>query len=151
MKLLRFIVLSCMITQAQQSYEKSVLIDSIPVSNAVEETFALYLPEAYDAQVLSPILFIFEPAGRGKVGINAFIEAAEAYNYILVCSNNARNGPYDRNFAIASRLFTHVFSRFNIKEKGIYLAGFSGGSRLASSIAALTLSLIHISEPTRPY
>jgi hypothetical protein len=35
-------------------------------------------------------------------------------------------------------LFDSVFSIFNIDEKQIYLAGFSGGSRLATAIAVLT-------------
>ena len=138
MKWLLLVVLSCCGLHAQQVFEKGVLIDSVPISPTTDETFALYLPKTYDANALSPILFIFEPAARGKVGIKTFIEAAEAYNYILVCSNDARNGPYERNFGIANRLFTHIFSQFNIKDKGIYLAGFSGGSRLVSAIATLT-------------
>ncbi|MGB5229466.1 MAG: hypothetical protein WBN55_14465, partial [Eudoraea sp.] len=81
------------------------------------------------------ILFIFEPAGRGRLGVETFIEASETYGHILVCSNNSRNGPYDRNFNIAANLFDHVFSRYKIDENQMVLAGFSGGSRLAWSIA----------------
>lgn len=116
-------------------YPIGEIVDSIAVSKTSNETFALYLPSNYKPNTLSPIVFIFDPAARGKIGIHPFIKAAEKYNYILICSNDSKNGPYDQNFAIASRLFDHIFSNFNINPKRIYTAGFSGGARLASSIA----------------
>ncbi|MEO0526947.1 MAG: hypothetical protein AAFZ89_06960, partial [Bacteroidota bacterium] len=140
MKLFIAIVcLGCMFMGvAQRTFETGKIIDSILVSNSTNETFTLYLPSSFDQSALSPILIIFEPGGRGKIGINAFVEASEKYGHILVCSNDAKNGPYERNFNIANRLFAHVFSNFNVGENQIYLAGFSGGARLASAIAAIT-------------
>ncbi len=119
-------------------FEKGKIIDSIPISKNNKETFALYLPKSYVSSKLNTVVFIFEPAARSKIGIKPFIEASEKNNYILVCSNNTRNGPYQKNFDITNRLFDYVFSNFNIKEDRIFLAGFSGGARLASSIAVLT-------------
>ncbi|MEM7485401.1 MAG: hypothetical protein AAF348_09345 [Bacteroidota bacterium] len=136
------ICLICLCTigsaQAQIKQEKSKVYDSIPVMGSDTETFALYLPESHVAAEPSPIIFIFEPAARGSVGVSSFIKASERYGYILVCSNDSKNGPYDRNFDIANRLFDTVFTRFLIKEDEMYVAGFSGGSRLASAIASLT-------------
>ncbi len=123
---------------AQERFKKGEIIDSIPVSTVGKENFALYLPNSFDASKPSPILFIFEPAARGKIGVKTFIEASEKYGHILVCSNNSRNGPYNRNFDIANRLFDYAFTQFNIDKNQIFLAGFSGGSRLASAIAVLT-------------
>ncbi len=123
---------------AQNTFETGKVIDSIPVSGNGNETFALYLPTSFNSEIPSPIVFIFDPAARGKIGIQPFIEASEAYQYILICSNDTKNGPYDRNFNIANRLFDFAFSNFKIKEKQIFLAGFSGGARLASAIAVLT-------------
>jgi hypothetical protein len=119
------------------SYRKGVVIDSIRVGNS-SETYALYLPESFEHNRLSAIVFILDPVGRGRSGIEPFQAAAEKYNYILVCSNNSRNGPYTTNFEVINRLFDNVFSTFNIDEKQIYMAGFSGGSRLATAIAVLT-------------
>lgn len=124
----------CSALYAQQ-FETGVIIDSIPVANSSNETFALYLPKAYEPNKLSPILFIFSPSGNGKEGVETFVKAAETYNHILVCSNNSRNGPLDLNFAISQRIFTHVFSNFKISENRVYLAGFSGGSRMATALA----------------
>ena len=108
------------------------------VPNSEEETFTLYLPTTYHPEEGSPILFIFSPSGNGKKGVKTFIKTAEAYNHILICSNNSRNGPLDQNLLITQHLFNHVFSEFKIFENRIYLAGFSGGARLAAGIASAT-------------
>ncbi len=123
---------------SQQGYETGKVIDSIAVSKASNETFALYLPTTFKSDQTSSILVVFSPSGMGAQGVQVFKEAAETYNYILACSNDSKNGPYDRNFAITERLFGHLFSNFNIKEGGVYLAGFSGGSRLATAIASIS-------------
>ena len=120
------------------AFERGTILDSIGVADRQEETFALYLPQGYDPAVPAPVVFIFDPAARGRHAVEFFIPSAEQYGYILVCSNQTRNGPYQQNFAIANRLFTEVFSRFQIDPQRVYTAGFSGGSRLAASIAILT-------------
>ena len=127
----------CSLVSQVSDFSIGEIVDSIAVNKTSNETFALYLPSNYKPNTLSPIVFIFDPAARGKIGIHPFIKASEKYNYILICSNNSKNGPYDQNFEIASRLFDKIFSDFNINPKRIYTAGFSGGARLASSIAVL--------------
>ena len=122
----------------QKEYEKGKIIDTVLVDKNTGESFSLYLPNIYDSAKLSPLVFIFEPMARGKAGIFPFIKASEEYGYILICSNDSKNGPYSKNYEIANRLFNKVFSTFNIDEKRIYTSGFSGGARLASSIAILT-------------
>ena len=137
--ILLLLVFYHLLASAQKDeFVKSEIIDSIFVGNNTNETFTLYLPKQFKHSELSPIVFIFEPGGRGKIGIKPFIKAAEKYGYILVCSNNSKNGPYDLNFEIANRIFSKIFSEFNIDKTRVYTAGFSGGSRLAASIAVLT-------------
>ncbi|WP_297692402.1 hypothetical protein [uncultured Eudoraea sp.] len=137
MRLTYYIFLLGFISQlgAQQAFKPGKVIDSIPVSNTANETFALYLPTSFEPSNESPILFIFDPGGRGRIGVETFIEASESYGHILVCSNDSRNAPYERNFNIAANLFDHIFSRFTIDKNQMVLAGFSGGSRLAWAIA----------------
>jgi len=122
-------------------YEKGKVIDSVQVAGTTDQSFQLYLPKTYDSKESSAIIFIFDPAARGNIGLLPFTQASERFNYILVCSNNSKNGSYDYNFDVANRLFEYVFSRFKIDPKQIYTAGFSGGSRLATTIAALTNSV----------
>ncbi|QBA65510.1 TPR end-of-group domain-containing protein [Muriicola soli] len=122
----------------QLKINEGVLTDSIPVQGAADETFATYLPSSYQVSQKAPIIFIFDPAGRGKTGLLPFIEAAEEYGYILICSNNTKNGPYGPNLEITDRLFKSVFAKFTVDSNRIYTAGFSGGSRLAGTIAVLS-------------
>lgn len=121
-----------------QPFEKGVLKDTVRLISEPDESFALYLPESFEDQFPSAVIFVFDPAGRGKIGIQPFIEAAETYNLIVVCSNDSRNAAYESNFEIAQRWFDDVFARFRIDPKLIYAAGFSGGSRLASTIGVLS-------------
>ena len=114
------------------------ILDSVPLEQHSSESYALYLPKAYDTDSSQPIVFIFDPAARGRTGIEPFVEASEKYQMILVCSNNSRNTAYEENFEIANRWFEDVFSRFTVDQGRIYAAGFSGGSRLASTIGVLT-------------
>ncbi|MEX0289922.1 MAG: hypothetical protein AB3N14_12500 [Flavobacteriaceae bacterium] len=123
------------------SQEKGVVLDSLPIPGSDDETYALYLPKNHDPNNLSAIVFIFDPAARGAVGVKPFVQAAEKYDYILVCSNNSKNGPYEPNMEVADRLFQHVLSKYAIARERIYTAGFSGGSRLASAIAVLAGSI----------
>jgi len=118
-------------------WPKGVILDSIAVGTETSETFALYLPQQFDQTKPHPIVFIFDPSGNGKRGILPFAASAEKYGYILVCSNASRNGPFAENLRIAEDLFERLFSLFSVNEKRIYTAGFSGGSRLASTIAVL--------------
>lgn len=132
-------LLCCTLAMSQEIPEVlGVLQDSVEVSPNSQETYTLYLPSAYEKDSIAPIVFIFDPAARGKAGIMPFIEASEKYNYILICSNNAQNGPYGPNLQIADRLFKSVLPTYAIDEQRIYTAGFSGGSRLAATIAVLS-------------
>ena len=132
-------IISCQLISGQENtLVKGEIIDSVFIKNDFNESYTLYIPNNYTAAKLSPIVFIFEPAARGKVGIHPFIKASEKYGYILICSNNTKNGPFEQNFDITNRLFKKVFSDFKIDPKRIYTAGFSGGARLASTIAILT-------------
>jgi predicted esterase len=112
-----------------------VFKDSVAVKNTQNENYAIYFPATYKRENKSAAIFIFDPAARGKIGIQAFIAAAEEYNYILVCSNNSKNGSFDHNIGIAERLFESVLKEYVIDSSQLYIAGFSGGARLAGSIA----------------
>ncbi|WP_430409541.1 hypothetical protein [Kordia sp.] len=120
-------------------FTRGQLLDGLPVATEGSETYALYLPTSYDASIENAVVFIFDPSGSGKNGIRPFITASEKFNYVLVCSNVTKNGvPYPVNFGVTSRLLKTIFAKFSIDKNQLYTAGFSGGSRLASAIAAVT-------------
>jgi len=109
--------------------------DNLKIEATPNETYALYLPKNYSADKVWPIVYIFDPAARGIIGLNAFVDAAKQFDYILVCSNNSKNGILDANFKIASSLFFETLKNLAIDESRIYAAGFSGGARLSIALA----------------
>jgi len=120
---------------AQEHRMQGIITDSIPVDAEGKESYCLYRPSGFDPAVPAPVVFIFDPSGRGRTGITPFIQAADNYGYLLICSNNSRNGPIEKNFGIAERLFRKVLSEYPIRKDKMYLAGFSGGGRLSTALA----------------
>jgi dienelactone hydrolase len=60
--------------------------------------------------------------------------AAEKYGYIVVGSNNSRNGAREATMAALKAVLDDTQARFSIDDARIYAAGFSGGARVASSL-----------------
>ena len=109
--------------------------DTIRCRDAVGQSYALYLPAQFDNKKSWPVMLIFDPSARGRTGVSTFIEASRKYGFILACSNNSRNGPMSDSFTAAAAMLQDVEGRFNIDQKRIYAAGFSGGSRFAMALA----------------
>jgi len=114
---------------------KEQIADTVRCRNAAGQSYALFQPAQYDSKKSWPVILIFDPAARGRTGVNTFIEAARKYGFILACSNNSRNGPVGDNFTAAAAMLKDVEDRFNVDQKRIYAAGFSGGSRFAMAFA----------------
>ncbi len=115
-------------------YAKGVVIEKVVAASDPSQSYALYLPSAYSPARKSPILYCFDPGARGSLPVARFKDAAEKYNYIVVGSNNSRNGPNQPLNDIIKTLWEDTHARFSIDEKQTYLAGFSGGARVAISL-----------------
>src|SRR4030095_11422864 len=121
--------------QAQESPPpKGVVIEKIVSGSDKTQSYALYLPTAYSPHLLFPVLYCFDPVARGAVAVERFKDAAEKYNYIVVGSNNSRNGPNQPIVEIVRDLWADTHNRFSIDDKRVYLAGLSGGARVAISV-----------------
>lgn len=114
---------------------KDQITDTVRCLDKIEQSYALYRPAQYDNKKSWPLILIFDPSARGRTGVSTFIEAGKKYGFILACSNNSRNGPLGDNFTAASAMLQDVEERFNIDQRRIYAAGFSGGSRFATAFA----------------
>jgi hypothetical protein len=112
-----------------------VIVDSVFCTGDSTESYCLYLPENYTASAEWPVVLIFDPGARGRVGIENFIPAGKKYGYILACSNNVRNGIFSTMLADAGFMYRDVMQKFTIDKRRIFTAGFSGGSRLAVGFA----------------
>jgi predicted esterase len=100
-----------------------------------EQSYALYLPKNYTASRRWPIVYAFDPAARGSVPLELMKDAAEKYGYILIGSNNSRNGPWKLEGEAAQAVVQDVQGRLAIDYRRSYFAGFSGGARVAALIA----------------
>jgi hypothetical protein len=111
------------------------IIDTVRCTSVKGQSYSLFLPVQYNNKKSWPVIFIFDPAARGRTGVNTFIEAGRKYGIILACSNNSHNGPLGDNFKAADAMVQDVEERFIADQKRLYVAGFSGGSRFALAYA----------------
>jgi hypothetical protein len=116
--------------------ERGKLIDTIRCTANSKFSYALYLPANYSDASKWPVIFIFDPAARGRLAASGFVNAAAKYGYIIACSNNSKNQlPWNEISDAVNSMFTDVQQKFSIDNRRIYTSGFSGGSRVASMIA----------------
>jgi len=124
-------------TPSELSIQVGKVNENVVLQSHPDESYALFLPNDYKREQPWPTIFCLDPRGRGKTAIARFVPAAEKYGYIVVCSNNSRNG---LDWNTISQIFTDLWddthSRLSIDEKRTYAAGFSGGSRLAATYAS---------------
>lgn len=121
---------------------KGTAIPKIECRAEPQQSYALYLPSSYVSSRKWPILFAFDPGARGRIPVELFAEAAEKFGYIVVGSNNSRNGPMKPILAAANAMFQDTQRRFTLDEHRFYAAGFSGGGGVAISLACGSSGLI---------
>ena len=99
------------------------------------ESYALYLPSHFSTNRNWPIIYVFDPLARGESAAEVVRPAAEKFGYIVAASNNSKNGTAggSREAAIATWDDTHV--KLPVDQRRRYVAGMSGGSRVAASVA----------------
>jgi len=121
---------------AQEAIIPGKVIERVPVDADKTQSYSLYLPSRFDAKTKFPIIYAFDPGGRGKTAVQVFAEAAEKYGYIVVGSNDSRNGlSGDKLMPIFNNISDDTHRRFSVDDRRIVMAGFSGGARVASIFA----------------
>ena len=110
------------------------VIEKVTCERQPSQSYALYLPSHFTPEKRWPFLIAFDPGARGKIPVELFRPAAEKYGYIVVSSNNSRNGPWEPQFEAAQAVWLDTHARFPIDPRRVYLAGFSGGARLACAL-----------------
>jgi pimeloyl-ACP methyl ester carboxylesterase len=119
------------------SIRKGELIDKIECRDNPAQSYALFLPSSYTPDRNWPILYAFDPGARGTIPVERFKEAAEKYGWIVAGSNNSRNGPWPPTANSWNAIYLDTHERFRIDDRRVYVTGFSGGARVALTIAAL--------------
>ena len=119
-----------------QAIDKGKVIDKVICRSDSEQSYALFLPSGYSQDKRWPVVYCFDPGARGRLPVERFKDAAEKYGYIIVGSNNSRNGPTEVGLAAIKAMLDDTQARFSVDPRRIYMAGFSGGARVASSIGS---------------
>jgi hypothetical protein len=115
-----------------QDIQKGEIVDKVICQDKPEQSYALYLPPGYTPEKTWPILYTFDPGAKGRIPLEHFKEAAQKYGFIVVGSNNSRNGPWLPVMEASMAVWTDTNQRFSIDKKRVYATGFSGGSKAAA-------------------
>ena len=112
-----------------EELDRGKIINKIYCRDDNEYSYALFLPSVYSKEKKWPIIFGLDPGARGRIPVEKFRAAAEKYGYIVVGSNNARNGPW-KDFVLPVQVtWADIQGRFQVDPDRIYATGFSGGAR----------------------
>jgi len=95
---------------------------------------ALKTPDYDTARVpLFPLIIAFDPHGAGSLPIERYKSLAERFGYLMVGSNDIKNGlPVDTTQKIIRTLVQEIVTTYPVDTGRVYLMGFSGGARVAS-------------------
>src|SRR5262245_5494578 len=110
---------------------KGQVIPKVVCQSDADQSYALYLPSNYSTGRKWPILYAFDPGARGSVPVERFKVAAEKVGFIVVGSNNSRNGPWEPTLNAIKAVVKDTQTRFSIDETRIYATGLSGGARVS--------------------
>jgi poly(3-hydroxybutyrate) depolymerase len=116
---------------AGEEVPRGRVVEAVVCGGNKSQSYALYLPAAYSADRAWPILYCLDPGARGGLPVQRFQAAAERAGFIVAGSNNSRNGSLDIPREAIHWLLADTHERFAIDDSRRYVAGFSGGARLA--------------------
>jgi hypothetical protein len=119
---------------------KGNVIASVVCLDDPAQSYALYLPSHYSRDRAWPVIYAFDPFARGRTAVEVYKDAAEKYGYIVVGSNNSKNGPATAQLGAAQAVWLDTHRRFAIDKDRVYTTGLSGGARVATSVALYCVS-----------
>ena len=134
-RLAALLLLLCASPAGAQALQRGMIVDPVRCEDDAAQSYALYLPSRYTPDRQWSLLLAFHPAARGRAMVEKYQAAAEEYGYIIAASNNSRNGPFAVSTAAAVAMSTDVGRRFSVDPRRVYLAGMSGGARVAMVVA----------------
>jgi tetratricopeptide (TPR) repeat protein len=114
---------------------RGTVVSRITCLDDPTQSYAVYLPSKYNPDRAWPIIYAFDPFARGKAAVDVYKDAAEKYGYIVVGSNNSKNGPSALQLGAAQAVWLDTHRRFAIDKNRVYTTGLSGGARVATSFA----------------
>src|SRR5581483_9854225 len=112
------------------------MTDTVVCANDLSQRYAVYVPSSYDSKKHYPIIYFFDPHGVGNLPLRVYKDLADKYGYILAGTYNSKNGmQWPESEKAAQAMMQDSWGRVSVDNNRIYTFGFSGGARVASSVA----------------
>lgn len=119
----------------------AVLQENVASRSDPAQTYTLVLPSSYDPAKQHPLLFVFDPRGRGTFAAGIFREAADEQGWIIISANGTTSdGPWEPNERAIRALYAEA-GRYAADPKRLYAAGFSGTALVAWSFGMRSRAL----------
>ena len=127
-------------TQAENVPTQSLITGKVTENiDNPNHTYYYYLPSNYKKSQVWPVIYCFDSHGRGILPVSSYKDLAEKHGCILIGSNKSRNGMvWEETLSHITIITEQVDSQLTINKKRIYAMGFSGGARVAVSMALYT-------------
>ncbi len=117
---------------AQDSFTVKQIIEQVPCKTDASQSYALYIP----SNKPNGAVYFFDPHAAGALPLEKYKALADAYNFMLIGSNNSKNGnDFQTSENIWRNLFNDTKNRISFNTTRIYVCGFSGGAKVASYLA----------------
>jgi hypothetical protein len=117
------------------SFATGKVIDTVVCKGDATQSYALYIPAKGNAASL-PVVYCFDSHGSGSLPLRKYKTLADTYGFILVGSNNSKNGnDWPLTQSICFTLLDDTKKRLPVNTNRMYTCGFSGGAKVASSVA----------------
>lgn len=121
---------------SKEVFQPGTLIPKVNCSTDPRFSYALYLPKTYNGKEFWPVIIFFDPHAAGHLPVKKYQVLADRYGFILAGSNESKNGMEGSVYPdISEAIARDIDSRFKLAKNQLYLSGFSGGARVAISIA----------------
>lgn len=125
--------------------KKGEVITVVTSEQDASQNYALYLPKNYNDSLRFPVILFFDPHASGSYPVAKYQLLAEKFGYVLIGSNNAKNGmQFDQTNVVVNRLMNEATTRYSIDNGQISVAGFSGGAKVALVSAANHPELVSV-------
>ena len=109
-------------------------IGDVTCSDDPAQSYALFLPSTYTSAKRWPTIYFFDPGGRGHRPLELYKDVAEKFGFVMAGSNNSRNFSTDESRSV-NAVWQDTHRRLALDEHLTYTSGFSGGARVAGSMA----------------
>jgi tetratricopeptide (TPR) repeat protein len=124
-------------TLGAQEPDRGRVVENVVTLSDPAQTYTLYLPPGYSENDRRPLLYIFDPGGRGTRATELFRDAAEEYRWIIISSNGTKSGDGPANDK-ALRAVLPEADRYATDARRRYASGMSAGAMLSWAVGSNT-------------